>query len=113
MTIVFYILGLEDQFSATNDAVVHLDTVPLDVANVIALVSEVSSCDYSDYLDISSAWKSLVASCVCVAEARKLIFNMFVSSTKVFISSMKCVRLQCQRWSSIALETRVESAIIL
>ena len=69
---------------------------------MIAPVSEVSSCDYSNHLDINSAWKSLVAMCVfvCVAEARTRVFNTFVSSAKVFISSAKRVRLQRQKCSS-------------
>ena len=34
-----------------------------------------------------SVWKLLVASCVCLAEVWKRFFNVFVSCTKVFISS--------------------------
>ena len=43
----------------------------------------------SNHLDITSVWKSLVASCVCVcvAEVRTSVFNTFVSSAK-------CVHLQ-------------------
>ena len=46
----------------------------------------------SDHLDISFVWKSVVASCVCVcvAEVRTRVFN-------VFVSSAKRVRLQRQR----------------
>ena len=36
----------------------------------------------SDHLDVSFAWKLLVASCVCVAEVRTRVFNVFVSSAK-------------------------------
>ena len=40
----FYLQGLEDQFSATEDAVVHLDTLYLlDHRNMIASISELSS----------------------------------------------------------------------
>ena len=38
-------------------------------------------------LNISSVWKSLVARCVCVAEIRTRVFNVIISSTRVFISS--------------------------
>ena len=57
---------------------------------------------------INSVRKSLVASCVCVcvcvcvAEARARVFNTFVSSAEVFISSVKRVRLQRQKHSSPA-----------
>ena len=51
----------------------------------------------------------LVGSCVCMAEVRMRVYNMFVPSTsvhlqrktrssptpKVCVSSIKCVRLQC------------------
>ena len=41
----------------------------------------------------SSVWKLLVAThvavCVCVAEGRMCIFNAFIPSTEVFISSAK------------------------
>ena len=47
--------------------------------------------------------------CVCVAEARMCVFNMFVSSTKVFISSMKCVRLQLQKRSFSAQSAFITS----
>ena len=48
----------------------------------------------SNHLDLRSVWKSLVASFVPVAEVRTCVFNAFVSRTKVFVSSAKCVRLQ-------------------
>ena len=47
----------------------------------------------SNHLNISSVWKSLVASCSCVAEVQTHAFNALVSSTKVFVSVAKCVRL--------------------
>ena len=42
----------------------------------------------SDHLEISSVRKSLVASCVCVCVGEVLthVFNMFVSSTEVFVT---------------------------
>ena len=43
-TIVFS-CGLEDQFNATEDALVHLD-IFMEPLNVIASISDVSSCDY-------------------------------------------------------------------
>ena len=49
---------------------------------MIAPVSEVSSCDYIDHLDINSVWKALVASYVCVAEARTHVFNVLASSAE-------------------------------
>ena len=47
----------------------------------------------SNHLDISSVWKSLVASCSCVVEVRTRNFNVLVSSTKMFISRAKRIRL--------------------
>ena len=47
----------------------------------------------TNHLDPRSVSKSLVASCVCVAEVGTCVFNAFVSSTKVFVSSAKLVRL--------------------
>ena len=38
----------------------------LDLLNMIVPILEISSCDYSNHLDINFVWKSLVASCVCV-----------------------------------------------
>ena len=70
-----YLLGLEDQCSSTEDAVVYLDTL-LDLLRMISPISEERSGDYSNHLNINSAWKSLLASCVCVCGA------------KVFISSV-------------------------
>ena len=52
----------------------------------------------SNHLDLKSVWKSLVASCVCVAEVRMRVFNAFVSSTKVFVSSAKRVHLLIRSW---------------
>ena len=58
----------------------------------------------SDHLDISFVWKLLVASCVCVAEFRTCVFNVFVSNARfqrirlqranAFVSSAKSVRLR-------------------
>ena len=60
-----------------------------------------------------------VCACVCVcvgvgvgvgvAEARTHVFNMFVSSAKVFVSSMKPVRLQHQKCLSPAQSAFVAS----
>ena len=76
---------------------------------MIAPVLEVSSCDYGNHLDVNSAWKLLVVRCVCVAEARTCIFNTFIPSAGVFISSMKHIRLQCQKCSSPAQNVFVAS----
>ena len=48
----------------------------------------------SNHLDLRSVWKSLVASCMCVAEVQTFVFNAFISSTKVFVSNVKHIRLQ-------------------
>ena len=47
----------------------------------------------SDHFDKSSVWKSLVASCACVAGVRMYVFI-------VFVSSAKCAHLQRQKCSS-------------
>ena len=93
-------------------------TYLLDLLNGIAPVSEVSSCDYSNHLDINSVWNSLVASCLCVANARARVFNTFVSSTEVFTStsnafiySAKSVRPQHKMHSSPAINMFVCSVI--
>ena len=45
----------------------------------------------SDHLDVSFVWKSVVASCVCVAGVRSCVFNVFVSSAKrVCLQRQKC-----------------------
>ena len=66
----------------------------LELLNVIAPILKISCCDYSKHRKINSAWKLLVASCVCVcvAEARTHIFNRSVTSAKLFISSTKTIR---------------------
>ena len=46
---------------------------------------------------------------MCVAEARTRVFNAFVSSAKLFSSSMKRVHLQRQKYSSPAQNTFVAS----
>ena len=56
----------------------------------------------SDNLEISYVWKPLVASCVCVAEVRTRVFS-------VFVSSVKCARLLCQRCSPPGRNTFVVS----
>ena len=55
----------------------------------------------SNYLNISSVWKSVVASCVCVAEVWTHVFDTFISSTKVFVSSTKRVHYQQLKCSSV------------
>ena len=62
-----------------------------------APVSEVSSCDYSNHLDINSAWKSVVASCVCVCLNLERTFSTRLSPVLVFISSVKHIRFQQQK----------------
>ena len=56
-----------------------------------------------------SVWKELVTTSVCVAEVRTRVFNAFVFSTKVFVSSLKRVRLQLNNvfifWLEVSLET--------
>ena len=63
----------------------------------------------SNHLDLRSVWKSLVASCVCVAELRMRVFNSFVSSTKVFVSGVKRVRLQHNNAFVFYLEVGLET----
>ena len=46
---------------------------------------------------------------MCVDEAQTCIFNVFVSNAKLFISSMKHVRLQHQKYSSPAQNVFVAS----
>ena len=65
----------------------------------------------ANHLNISSVWKSLVAICVRVAEVWVSVFNAFVSSTKVFVSSMKRVHFQSQKCSSPAQNVFVCSVI--
>ena len=74
-----------------------------------APVLEVSNCDYSNQVDINSAWRSLVASCACMVEARTGIFNMLVSSAKVCISSVKRIHLQRQKYLSPAQNAYIAS----
>ena len=81
---------------------------------MIALISEECSCDYSNHLEINSAWKLLVVSCVCVCvcvvpEAQMCFFNMFLSSAKLLISRMRHVRLQHQECLSPATKVFVPS----
>ena len=85
----------------------------LDCLNMIAPISEVSNSDYSNQLDINSAWKSLVASCVLVWLKLKHVFNTFISSAEVFISSVKHVRLQYQKCSTPAKNAFVAIVINL
>ena len=83
--------------------------IPLDLLNVITPVSEVSSCDYSNHLDINSAWKSLVAHCVCAWLKLKHAFstcsspprNTFVSSAKSVCPQHKTRTSLAMRWSAI------------
>ena len=96
LVIVFsiFLTLIEDLFSATEDAIVCLHTF---------WISEVwcsLHCIYGGQLD-KFCWKLLVV-CMCVAEVRTHVFNMFMSSTKVlspaqkaFIARVKCVRLRC------------------
>ena len=56
----------------------------------------------SNHLDLNSIWKSLAASCVCVAEVRPGVFN-------VLISSAKCINLQHLKCLSPAQNTFIAS----
>ena len=87
-----------------------------DPLNVIAFISEVSSFDYNNHLHRTSACKSLVASCVCVAETLTHIFNIFISIAKysspvqnAFISSVKSVHSKHQKCLSPAQKAFVAS----
>ena len=65
----------------------------------------------SNHLDISYVKCMEVASlCVCVCDrSSNALFNTFVSSTKVFVSNAKRVRLQDQNCSSPAQNAFVAS----
>ena len=88
------VLRLEDQFSAMEDTIVHLDTFGSLLYNCTCFRQGVTVT--TNHLNINSVWKSLIASCVYVAEVGNHVFNKFVSSTKVFVSSTKYVCFQCQ-----------------
>ena len=74
----FYLLGLEDQFSPTED----VDSLPFESPRCgrKRLFSEVSITVTSNHLDvasyINSVRKSLVASCVCVWLKFERVFSM-------------------------------------
>ena len=97
-----HVLGLGDQFNATKDAVVYLNTFSpqCDSANFRG------SCDYSNHLDKNSAWKLLVASCVCVWPKPKWMFSMCSSpalkcsslARNYLVPSDKCVRVLFGSW---------------
>ena len=81
MLLVYHIINL-----ALKDAVVSSDLPSVKVHG------------FGGEFNISSVWKLLVAGCVCVTEIRTRVFNVFVSSTKEFIStSMKRERVQRQK----------------
>ena len=63
-----------------------------DTAALLKMVISPGFGEAVTRLDISSVWKSLVDSCLCVAEVRTGVFNALVSSTKVFVSRAKCIR---------------------
>ena len=63
----FYLLGLEDQFSTTEDIVMHLDTFGSPQRDSACFWRCVAVT--SNHLDISSVWKSLLAICVYMVEA--------------------------------------------
>ena len=71
-----YLPRLEDQFSATENAVVHLDTFESPQHDSTHFWRYVDSCDYSNHLDISSVGKSLVASFVGVWLKFERTFSM-------------------------------------
>ena len=59
----------------------------------------------SNHLSVSSVWKSLVASCcVWLKFERAFANHALVSSTKVFVSRAKCVRLPPCRVESVRLQ---------
>ena len=63
----------------------------------------------SNHLETSSVWKSLVASCVCVAKVWTRVVKAFISSTKAFVTSTKHVWPPRQKCSSPAQSTRSSS----
>ena len=64
----------------------------------------------SNYLDISSVLKLLVARAVCVLPKFEHTFSMHSSpALKVIITSVKRVRLQCRKCSSPAQNAFVSS----
>ena len=68
----------------------------------------------SSYLNMSFVWKSMVASYmfVHVADVGMRVFNTFISSTKLFVSSKKCVCIQRLNCSSPAWNVFVCSVIL-
>ena len=66
----------------------------------------------SDHLDIRSVWKSVVASCVRVAELRMHIFNVFVSSMKRVHLQRQSVHLQHKMGSSLAINACLQCDIV-
>ena len=86
----------------------------LYLLNMIAPIFGLSSCDYSNHLNINSQF------CVCLCVWLKLerVFTAFVSSTKVFISSAntfisntKSVHPQSRTHSSLVINMSVYSVI--
>ena len=88
-------------------------------------VLEVSSCDYRNHLNINTAWKSLVASCVCLwlmlecafstplspaLKCSSPLWNTFISNAKSVcpqhktcsLSAIKHVRLQCDLYLEVS-----------
>ena len=88
---------------------------------MIAPILEVTSCYYSNHLDINPAWKSLVALCLCVWLKLKHAFStrsspvlMCLSPTwNTFISSAKSVCPQHKMHSSLAINMFVCSVICI
>ena len=68
----------------------------------------------SSYLNMSFVWKSMVASYmfVHVADVGMRVFNTFISSTKLFVSSKKCVCIQRLNCSFPARNVFVCSVIL-
>ena len=87
-----------------EEAVVQLDTCTFESPQRDSAGFRWRVAVTSNHLDISSVWKSLVASSVCVDEVGTRVFNVFISSIKAFVFSAKCIRLQHQK--CLALSTK-------
>ena len=91
----------------------------LDLSNMIAPVLEESSCDYSNHLDINSAW--LVASCASVWVKFKHEFSTCsfpalkcsFPAWNAFVSSFKSVCPQHKTHLSLAINMFVSSLICI
>ena len=69
---------------------------------MIAPVSEVSSCDYSNHLDINSAWTSPARVHLQRETRSSPARKVFVSAQNAFVAIDKHVRLQCDLYFEVS-----------